>query len=185
MNESSEFLCSALDLGVTSYYEHKKRRRFIDAKRRTLRVRVKRLFDKSRRLAGTRTDRLEMGLFKVGTLMKKQGLTSKQSVKYAYKYVKFQRTEIQNLFNRKFVSEQPNQAWCGDIIYLWTDAAWYYAAVVIDLYARRVIGWSLSKRPDAELVSSALDIGYEQRVKPQNVLFYSVKAHNMKRISSC
>jgi hypothetical protein len=63
--------------------------------------------------------------------------------------------------------------WCGDITYLWTGNAWHYAAVVIDLYARRVIGWSLSKRPDAELAARALDMAYEQRRKPQNVLFHS------------
>ena len=173
-------MCSALGLGVTSYYERKKRRRLIDAKRRILRARVKRLFDKSRQSAGTRTivamlrdEGLEMGRFKVGALMKEQGLTSKQPGKHAYKQVKVERPDIPNLLNRQFVPEQPNQAWCGDITYLWTGGAWHYAAVVIDLYARRVIGWSLSKRPDAELASRALDMAYEQRGKPQNVLFHS------------
>lgn len=50
-----------------------------------------------------------------------------------------------------------------------------YAQVVIDLYARRVISWSLSKRPDAELAVRALDMAYK-RGKPQNVLFHSDQA---------
>lgn len=146
---------------MTSYYERKKRRRLIDVKRRILRARVKLLFDKRRQSAGTRTivvmlrdEWLEINRFKDGTLMKEQGLTSKQSGKHAYKQVKVERPDIPNLLNRQFVPEQSNQAWCGDITYLWTGGAWHYAAVVIDLYARRVIGWSLLKRPDAELASS-------------------------------
>jgi putative transposase len=62
-----------------------------------------------------RDEGLEMGRFKVVTLMKEQGLTSKQPGKHAYKQVKVERPDIPNLLNRQFVPEQPNQAWCGDI----------------------------------------------------------------------
>jgi len=45
--------------------------------------------------------------------------------------------------------------------------------VVIDLYSRRVVGWSLSASPDAELVVKALDMAFEQRGRPQGVMFHS------------
>lgn len=65
-----------------------------------------------------------------------------------------------------------NQVWCGDITYIWTGSAWHYAAVVIDLHIRRVIGWSMSHRPDAELAARALDMTYELRGKPKGVMFH-------------
>lgn len=67
----------------------------------------------------------------------------------------------------------PNQVWCGDITYIWAQGKWHYLAVVLDLYARRVVGWTLSSKPDADLVIKALDMAYEQRGRPQGLLFHS------------
>jgi len=63
--------------------------------------------------------------------------------------------------------------WCGDITYVWAEGRWHYLAAVLDLHTRRVAGWAFSATPDAELVSKALDMAYEQRGKPQQVLFHS------------
>ncbi len=51
---------------------------------------------------------------------------------------------------------QMNQAWSGDITYVWTQEGWFYLAVVIDLCSRRVIGWAMSHHLDTELVVRAL-----------------------------
>jgi putative transposase len=48
-----------------------------------------------------------------------------------------------NLLNRDLTAHGPNQKWCGDISYVWTEEGWMYLAVVIDLYSRAVIGWSI------------------------------------------
>lgn len=50
---------------------------------------------------------------------------------------------------------------------------WHYVAAVIDLYARCVVGWAFSPKPDSDLVIKSLDMAYEQRGRPQNVLFHS------------
>ncbi|RCM84248.1 putative transposase OrfB [Pseudomonas aeruginosa] len=63
--------------------------------------------------------------------------------------------------------------WCGDITYVWAQGRWHYLAAVLDLHTRRVIGWAFSAKPDAELVIKALDMAYEQRGRPQQVLFHS------------
>ncbi|OXZ01758.1 transposase, partial [Pseudomonas aeruginosa] len=81
--------------------------------------------------------------------------------------------DIPNRLNRKFATEHPNQVWCGDITYVWAQGRWHYLAAVLDLHTRRVIGWAFSAKPDAELVIKALDMAYEQRGKPQQVLFHS------------
>ena len=179
-HETTALVCSALGVGLSSYYERRKRRPQIEAKRRLLRAKVKRLFIKSRSSAGTRTlvDMLKnegiiMGRFKVGRLMKEQGLTSKQPGPHAYRVANVERPDIPNQLNREFDVELPNTVWCGDITYIWTGSNWHYCAVVIDLYKRRVIGWSMSPRPDAELAVRALDMAYEMRGKPKGVLFHS------------
>jgi putative transposase len=63
--------------------------------------------------------------------------------------------------------------WCGDITYVWAQGRWHYLAAALDLHTRRVVGWAFSAKPDAELVIKTLDMAYEQRGQPQQVLFHS------------
>lgn len=50
---------------------------------------------------------------------------------------------------------------CGDITYVWAGGRWYYLAAVLDLYTRRVVGWAMSDKPDAELAIKALEMAYQ------------------------
>ena len=50
----------------------------------------------------------------------------------------------ENILNRDFTASRPNQKWVGDISYVWTEEGWVYLAVVIDLYSRALVGWSVS-----------------------------------------
>ena len=50
------------------------------------------------------------------------------------------------LLKRNFLPKTVNQVWTGDITYLWTDEGWQYLAVFLDLYSRKVVGWSMAKR---------------------------------------
>lgn len=78
-----------------------------------------------------------------------------------------------NLLNRDFTASAPNQKWCGDISYIWTDEGWMYLAVVIDLYSRAVIGWSIQPTMSRQLVSDALMMALWRRGFPRGVLFHS------------
>ena len=78
-----------------------------------------------------------------------------------------------NLIKRDFTAAKPNQYWVGDITYLQTTAGWLYLATVIDLYSRAIVGWQISDRIDAKLVTDALQAAHLMRGKPQNVLFHS------------
>ncbi len=108
----------------------------------------------------------QIGRFKVRSLMPELELVSKQPGSHAYKKATVERPDIPNILNREFDVQEPNQVWCGDITYVWAQGKWQYLAVVLDLYARRVVGWALSGKPDAELVIKALDMAYEQRGNP-------------------
>lgn len=61
----------------------------------------------------------------------------------------------------------------GDVTYVWTGQRWSYLAVVLDLYARKVVGWSFSNSPDSQLTAKALTMAYESRGKPEGVMFHS------------
>ncbi len=115
----------------------------------------------------------QIGRFKVRGLMRELGLISKQPGSHAYKKATVERPDIPNTLNREFDVPEPNKVWCGDIAYIWAQGKWHYLAVVMDLCARRIVGWALSGNPDADLVTKALDMAYEQRGKPQGLLFHS------------
>ncbi|MGL6260812.1 DDE-type integrase/transposase/recombinase [Vibrio sp. WXL210] len=70
----------------------------------------------------------------------------------------------------------PNQVWVGDVTYVWAGNQWSYLAVVIDLFARKPVSWTMSYSPDSQLTGKALEMAYESRGKPSNVLFQVIKA---------
>lgn len=173
-------VCSAFDVPRSCFYDYRARRHRVDARRVTLRSQVNQFFSESRGAAGSRSimgmmreSGVMIGRFQVRSLMRELGLVSKQPGSHAYRSATVERPDIPNLLNREFTVERPNQVWCGDITYVWAQGRWHYLAVVLDLHVRRVIGWAFSDRPDAELAARALDMAYEQRGRPQQVMFHS------------
>lgn len=69
-----------------------------------------------------------------------------------------------NLLKREFEVDVPNAVWAGDMTYLWTPAGWVFLAVVLDLFSRRVVGWAISRKPNAQLMIDAMARAvYERR----------------------
>jgi Transposase and inactivated derivatives len=68
---------------------------------------------------------------------------------------------------------RPNQIWVGDITYIQTTDGWLYVAAILDLFSRRVVGWSMSRRIDTALVLQALQMALLHRQPPPNLLFHS------------
>src|SRR5262245_33752986 len=75
-----------------------------------------------------------------------------------------------NLLARQFDVEQPDQTWVGDITYVWTAEGWLYVSVLLDLYARKVVGWAMSAQIDADLVQAALQMAVGRRQPAPGVL---------------
>jgi putative transposase len=63
--------------------------------------------------------------------------------------------------------------WCGDITFIRTQAGWLYLAVVLDLYARKVVGWAFSSVADSQLAQNALTMAWENRGRPKGLMFHS------------
>jgi len=78
-----------------------------------------------------------------------------------------------NLLNQDFSCEKVNKKWAGDITYLWTDEGWLYLAVVLDLYSRRVIGWSMSDRMNKELACDAMQMAINLRTDIAGVIMHT------------
>ena len=78
-----------------------------------------------------------------------------------------------NLLDRQFVAERPNQKWIADFTYIWTAEGWLYVSAVIDLFSRRVVGWSMSASMTAQLVADALLMAVWRRGKPDALMHHS------------
>jgi putative transposase len=105
--------------------------------------------------------------------MQELQLVSCQQPKHRYKKVGSAHATASNLLNRQFTPDRPNQVWCGDVTYIWAGSRWVYLAVVLDLYARQVVGWAMSTSPDSELTAKALRLAYQARGQPDGLMFHS------------
>ena len=71
-----------------------------------------------------------------------------------------------NILDRNFQADRPNQKWLADFTYIWTAEGWLYVAVVLDLFSRRIVGWPMKAERDASLVMDALMMGVWRRAAP-------------------
>lgn len=78
-----------------------------------------------------------------------------------------------NVLNRNFTTDAPNKAWVGDITYIRTHEGWLYLAVLVDLYSRRVVGWSMSLSLDRQLCLDALDMAVRDRNPAPGLIHHS------------
>jgi putative transposase len=141
---------------------------------------VKSIYAESNSSAGARTISviaiargLAISRYVATRLMKEQGLVSCQLPSHKYKKATQPHVAIPNTLERQFAVCQPDQVWCGDITFIWTGTRWAYLAVVMDLFARKLVGWAMSYSPDTKLAAKALSMAFESRGRPRNVMFHS------------
>ena len=79
----------------------------------------------------------------------------------------------QNLLDRNFNPAAPNQVWTSDITYLWTDEGWLYLAIVLDLFNREVVGWSLKPHMTADIVTDALTMAWFRKKPAAGLMHHS------------
>ena len=96
-----------------------------------------------------------------------------QQPKHRYKRMVPEHIEIPNHLGRQLAVTEPNQVWVGDVTYIWADNSWTYLAVVTYLFARKPVGWAMSRHPDSQMTGKALSMAYESRGKLKVVMFHS------------
>ncbi|HCS8332460.1 TPA: IS3 family transposase, partial [Escherichia coli] len=116
----------------------------------------------------------EFNIKTIAASLRRQGLRAKASRKFSpVSYRAHGLPVLENLLEQDFSASGPNQKWAGDITYLRTDEGWLYLAVVIDLWSRAVIGWSMSPRMTAQLACDALQMALWWRRRPESVIVHT------------
>lgn len=111
---------------------------------------------------------------RVYRLMRKYGIFSRTKKKFRITTKQDSAASFSaNLLDGKFEAERKNQIWTSDITYIWTKEGWMYLAVVLDVYNREIIGWSLNQRASADLVLKALTMAVMNRRSVPGVIFHS------------
>ena len=117
---------------------------------------------------------IKIGIYKTASLMKKNNIVAIYPKKNHY-YARGNTSKIApNLLNREFNQNKANRYWVADITFIRNDQGWSYLAVVLDLATRAIVGWSISKTADSNLVIDALSDAIK-RYKPDltKLLFHS------------
>ena len=178
-------MCKVLNLTSGSYYQWLKRMEGRENKRKAEQESVSQIveiFETNRKTYGYRRmyqAMLEKGYeiseYKVRKHMREAGLYPVTRVKYkAYHYGKKTGRYFENKVNREFRPEGFNEIWAGDITYIKTALGWVYLSVVMDLYNREVVGYSVSKSIDTELVKRALGNALARTAKgSKEITFHS------------
>ncbi|EGQ6468728.1 IS3 family transposase [Salmonella enterica] len=173
-------LCHVFGVHRSNYKYWEKSPEKPDGRRAVLRNQVLELHNISHGSAGARSIAImatmrgfRMGRWLAGRLMKELGLVSCQQPTHRYKRGGHEHIVIPNRLERQFAVTEPNQVWCGDVTYIWTGKRWAYLAVVLDLFARKPVGWAMSFSPDSRLTIKALGMAWEARGKPAEVMFHS------------
>ncbi|WP_087465107.1 IS3 family transposase [Cellvibrio sp. PSBB006] len=177
---SVKVLCNAFGIHRSSYRYWSKRPDDVDAETIHLMSEVRAVHAESNGSAGARTVAnmvttrgIPLSRYRAGKLMKKLELVSCQVPTHNYKKAEQEHVAIPNKLDRQFTVNKPNQVWCGDVTYIWIGTRWAYLAIVLDLFARRPIGWALSLSPDSELTKRALAMAFEVRGRPKGLMFHS------------
>ena len=173
-------LCRTFGIERSSYYQRHRRQSRRDTRRDRLRARLVVLHERSRGSAGARTlakllcsEGHAVGRYKAARLMREAGISSTQQRKHRYRVAEEESVIAPNHLQRRFDVEGPNQVWCGDVTYIWGGNRWIYLAAVLDLHARRLVGWAIGDKPDSSLTCRALNMAFESRGWPEGVMFHS------------
>lgn len=172
--------CRVLGVSRSGYYASLQRVRR-PAKVCSETVQLKAAFAASGKAYGSRRLRTAMqsrgvtiGRYRVRSLMRQHGLRPLWKRKFVHTTDSKHSLPVSpNVLDRQFNPSGPNQAWVSDITYIRTRSGWLYLAVVLDLYARKVVGWAMAPEMPASLVCSALQLAIAQRQPAPGLIVHS------------
>ena len=115
----------------------------------------------------------DCGLHRIERLMRLQALRARPKRRGLPKDRGERSAIADNVLGRQFQAAAPNQKWVADFTYIWTAEGWLYVAVVLDLFSRRAVGWSMQDSMTSQLVADALMMAVWRRGKPVTLLHHS------------
>ena len=174
------YVCRLLGVSRSGFYEASKRAE-APASICPVTVQLKASFAASGGSYGSRPLRkalhakgMEIGIYKIRRMIRANGLRSTWKRKFVHTTdSKHDLPVAENVLNRQFEPEAVNTAWVADITYIRTRSGWLYLAVVLDLFSRKIVGWSMAPNMPAELVCSAMQLAVVQRQPPPGLIAHS------------
>lgn len=175
-----ERLCRVLGVSRSGYYGARQRAK-LAPKACLIGTQLKAEFAASGKVYGSRrlgavlrAQGLRIGRYRVRHLMRENSLRALWRRKFIHTTDSGHALPVSaNVLARRFNPSGPNQAWVSDITYIRTRSGWLYLAVVLDLYARKVVGWAMAPSMHAELVCAALQLAIAQRQPPPGLIVHS------------
>jgi len=179
--------CRVLQVSVSGFHQHRARRREIAHRRHltdaALLAHISAVYAEHRGAYGwPRIWRelvkrgIRVGKQRVQRLMQQHGIRARGKRRFRVMTTdsRHDLPVAPNLLNRNFRPDAPNQAWSGDITYIATEEGWLFLAVVIDLFSRKVVGWSMRPDMHRSLVIDALEMGvFQRRPTRGGLIFHS------------
>ncbi|MBN1305651.1 MAG: IS3 family transposase [Anaerolineales bacterium] len=177
-----KLMCRVFGITCSAYYGWKRRQPSLRAQaNQALIAHIRRIHKLSRKTYGS--PRVYYALKKQGISCSRNRvarLMRQNNLKGQRKYRKVRTTDsnhalpvAENVLNREFSAEKPDQKWVADITYIPTDEGWLYLAGVLDLYSRKIVGWAMSHLIDADLVEKGLRMVCYQRQPDGGLLHHS------------
>ena len=179
----TEWLCEALGVSRAGFYAWRTRSPSARARANDqLLTRVRASFLASNRTYGARrvwhdllADGVSCGRHRIERLMRPAALCARPRRRQMPSDIGVRSTNAvaPNVLDRTFTAASANRKWVADFTYLWTAEGWLYVAAVVDLFSRRVVGWSIHATMTTQLVTDALVMAIWRRGKPEAVLHHS------------
>jgi len=185
-------MCKQLEVSRAGYYHWLKRKTCgRDLEDRRLLQIIRYHYNRSRGVYGLpriyaaiRKEGLKINKKKISRLMRLNNIKAKTKRKFKITTVQNTKAKAsENILRGKFNSGKENRVWTSDITYLWTKKGWLYLAVVMDVYSRKIVGWSLGSSLSAELVINALRMAILHRNPEQGIILHSDRGSQYTSIS--
>ena len=179
---SVQQMCQVLGVSSSGYYAFRKRKPSIRSKKdQCLPVHVRAAHRASRETYGVRriyhelqAQGIDVGVYRIRRLMREAGLKVKSRRPYKVTTKRDSRLPIrENILNREFGAKQPDRKWVADFTYIATDQGWLYLATVMDLFSRKIVGWSMQPRMSKARVKDALEMALMRRCPQAGLLHHS------------
>lgn len=175
-------LCQTLEVSHSGYYAWRKRQASPkDPHLEALLAHIARIHKRSHDTYGSprvhaqlRREGFHYNRKRIARLMRLKGLVGRRKTrKVTTTDSRHDYPVAENLLNREFQADEANQKWVADITYIPTREGWLYMAVVLDLYSRKVVGWSMMASMTADLVEDALKMALYERQPDPGLLHHS------------
>jgi putative transposase len=175
-------VCAAFGVARSTFYDWQARQtappspeqQRLMAEVRTIHRQTDASYGRRRMSTELRRRSFNIGPYRARTLMRQAGISAQVPKPPIYPKTKGTLDKVApNYLDRQFDTVCPGVVFAGDITYIWTQTGWLYLAVVMDLCARRIVGWACSDTPDTDLVVRALRLALPQRHTSGYLLFHS------------